>query len=294
MDLSFEEWSELVALEVPSIWGLAVAKADVLDDSEPTFPSEESGEECTESEPATVDPSEGSCIDYSPSPVRFAPHPPLPGFNLDPPLVPFEADVYMSPSESMAAAALGLGWISEPDIMRLVCSLPTCTRPFQHSAGDGRCACLFTTGAYIRGPMTGVMNNTINYPAVTALISAIVRSAAPDALFSAVSIILNVSSDVHRDVHNHVSIPNTLVRLSEFSHGALWLEEAGGPITHQGLQGVALELERPFVQFDPRRRHGTLSWSGDRLMAAAFHIRQPELLSHEDRRTRSHAGFRLA
>ena len=237
MDLSFEEWSELVALEAPSIWGLAVAKADVLDDSEPTFPSEK----CTESEPAAADPSEDSRLDYSPSPIRLAPYPSLPGFNLVRPHAPIGAAVRMSPSENMAAAALSTGWISEPEIMRLVRSLPTCIRPFQHSAEDGRCACLFTTGAYIRGPMTGVMNNTITYPAVTALISAIIRSAAPDALFSTVSIILNIRS-----------------------------------------------------QFDPRRRRGTLGWSGDRLIAAAFHIRQPELLSLEDRRTLSHAGFGLA
>ena len=122
----------------------------------------------------------------------------------------------------------------------------------------------------------------------------LLRSAAPDAFFSSLSVILNVQSDVHRDSHNRPRIWNTLVRLSEFSGGALWLEEEGGPVRHQGLDGVALELERPFVQFDPRRKHGTMEWSGNRLIAAAFHIRQPEFLSDADRRSLSCAGFVLA
>ena len=161
MELSFEEWSELVALEAPSIWGLAVAKADVLDISEPTFPSEE----LTESEAATDDPSDISMHMYSPSPVQPEAFPVLPGFNLVRSAPLAEAADVACPCEVMAVAALAAGWISEPELMQLVHLLPTCFRPFQRSSECEQPTCLFTTGAYIRGPMAGVMTNVRSYPA---------------------------------------------------------------------------------------------------------------------------------
>ena len=289
MDMSFDEWSELIALEAPSIWGLAVPQADILDVSEPTFFTWES----SETESLVSDHCVDSLRGYSPSPDRIPQCAVPPGFNLDLRGVSMDFEEVSTPCEAMAFAALRNGWISEPELMQLVLLLPTSTRAFQHSGHADINKCLFITGAYVRGPMAGVMANTSLLKASTALFAAVIRSAAPDALFSSVSIILNIISDVHRDSHNHPLIPNTLVRLSEFSDGALWIESEGGPVEHQGYRGFALELERPFVQFDPRRRHGTLSWSGDRLVAAAFHVRQPELLSFEDRCSLTNAGFRL-
>ena len=195
MDMSYEEWSELIALEAPSIWGLAVPQADVLDVSEPTFLSWES----TETESLVSDPCEDSLRGYSPSPNRLMQCAEPPGFNLDLQgmSIAFEDDSI--PCEGLALAALSKGWISEPEIMQLVLLLPTCTRSFQHGGHACVNKCLFTTGAYVRGPKTGLMANATQLRASTALFAPLIRSAAPQAFFSSVSIILNITSDVRRD-----------------------------------------------------------------------------------------------
>ena len=42
--MDYNEWHELVLLEIPSIYGLAAPGAEVLDVSEPTFLTQESSE----------------------------------------------------------------------------------------------------------------------------------------------------------------------------------------------------------------------------------------------------------
>ena len=63
-DIRVEDWQELLILEAPSILGMAAPQTATLEDSEPTFPSEDSLEE--NSSAGLVD----SLAGYSPSPDR--------------------------------------------------------------------------------------------------------------------------------------------------------------------------------------------------------------------------------
>lgn len=54
----------------------------------------------------------------------------------------------------------------------------------------------------------------------------------------------------------------------------VYCDQSQLPVRHDGVRGDALELTLPCVTFQSRRRHATLSWTGDRLPAAwnAFHF----------------------
>ena len=285
-DVDVEEWQELLLLEAPSILGMAAPQAAALEASEPTFPSGDSF-----SEEASNERSADSLAGYSPSPDRS----PITrrGFNL---LVPnglrLDALSAEHESEHIAMQALLNRWLWEEDLLALTLHLPSCTRHFQHSL-EMNGSCSFLMGAYIHGCSAGILNNSKRFPLVTLLITSVVRSVAPQAWFSSAGISLNDQSNAHKDSNNSAVVQNTLIPASHFQHGELWLEDGTGQHEVEGRLRRLVPLVRPFICFNPRVRHATQAWLGNRLVIIGYHVRNPEFLSAADKIELCRIGFRL-
>ena len=166
--LSREEWDELITLEAPSIWGLSVSRADVLDGSEPSFDwsFEEAESERMSLEAAT------SLDAYSPSPAMSMRDENEVGFNLLPP-PGLDANVaFPDPDcERVAFSALTNRWVTEGTLLHLARILPNRSRTFQEGGdADHQISCVFNTGAYVHGSSSGVMLNTTGFLHVTMLL----------------------------------------------------------------------------------------------------------------------------
>ena len=180
--------------------------------------------------------SEDSLAGYSPSPAGS----PITrrGFNL---LVPegmrLDGAEPEHNSEIIAVRALRDRWLWEEDLMSLTEFLPSSTRDFQQSVHGVRWSCSFLTGAFIHGVSAGVTNNARNFPMVTSLVTAVLRSVSPTSWFSSAGISLNLRSRLHRDSNNSAIIENTLVPASDFVNGELWLEDSTGSHEMEGYLG---------------------------------------------------------
>ena len=256
-----------------------------LADSEPTFPSTESHVE------DSGEVSLNSLAGYSPSPDRS----PITrrGFNL---LVPdglsAEGMHCSYESEQIAKQALLDRWLWEEDLMALALHLPSCTRSFQRSL-EFDTSCSFLMGAYIHGCSAGLLNNSRSFPLVTALITSVIRSVAPQVWYSSAGISLNIRSHAHKDSNNSSVVQNTIIPASDFQNGELWLEDCSGQHEVEGRLGRLVPVERPFICFNPRVRHATQPWLGNRLVIIGYHVRNAEYFSAADKTELCGAGFRL-
>ncbi|CAE7041878.1 unnamed protein product [Symbiodinium sp. CCMP2592] len=157
----------------------------------------------------------------------------------------------------------------------------------------------FTTGAFQAGGLVGVRSNALQMPWVTALLCRIVHSVllgegAEDYHFTSLTLSRNVHSGIHRDGNNHPSCNNLLIPLSRFSGGELWCyNAASGDVCYPGtdLPGLAHAVTPPFLEFDSRELHGTLHWTGVRVILAVFHMKTPEDLSDGEMQFLRQVGF---
>ena len=151
----------------------------------------------------------------------------------------------------------------------------------------------FVSGAFVFGGVTGIHANTRQFPWSTRLLTCLVHTQVSGVTFSSVTVNLNCHTRVHRDSNNHSFVPNYIIPLSCFQAGELWLEHEQGEVELDERRGRLLPIQLPFVTFSPKIRHGTMPWTGDRLVLIAFHIRQAWRLSSDATTSLESCGFRL-
>ena len=276
-DVLEEEWQELLLLEAPSILGLAMPGAEVLEEEARSIDGTSSFSVGMGSHIAPT-----SMEGYSPSSAGM----PLErkGFNL---LLPdgivLDCHDPEHPSEAIALQALRDGWLWEEDLLCLTETLP---------ANGDVWSCSFITGAFIHGASAGITVNSRRYPMVTCLLTSVLRSIAPDCWFTSAGISLNMQAGVHRGSNNAANIPNILIPASDFENGELWIEDGSGTQQMSGYMGRLISVERPFITFNPRLRHATSAWSGTRLVLIGYHVRNAELLTASHSLELRRLGFR--
>ena len=231
---------------------------------------------------------------YSPSPCRM----PVDegGFNLAVNVAATpEPDPHFSEAENFAVEMLKNGWATEANLLRLMELLPVSFRPFQVGGDDSTVhqSGTFSTGAYVYSSSVGLMLHVTQFRAVTHLLASLVNSLNPDHYYSSISLILNAASEPHRDSHNHQRSVDMVVPLSRFSQGQLWIELGGGDVVIKGVSGQLLEVERPYVTFNPKLLRCTMPWTGTRLILVAYHIRALHLLTLDDRLRLEAFGFKI-
>ena len=126
----------------------------------------------------------------------------------------------------------------------------------------------FISGAFVFGGVTGLHANSNQFPWSTRLLTCLVRAQVPQVSFSSFSESMNCHTRVHRD-NNHSFVPNYIIPLSCFNAGELWLEHEQGEVYLDNKRGHLLPIQLPYVTFDPKIRHATMPWRGDRIVLIA-------------------------
>ena len=103
----------------------------------------------------------------------------------------------------------------------------------------------FSTGAYARGPNTGLMRGMNDFPFTSLLLARIIRSCAPENRFSSITLLRNLFSSMHRDSYNSRWSPNILVPLSSFAQGGLWVEDPAGEFGGRAQLIMTCGAKRP-------------------------------------------------
>ena len=139
------------------------------------------------------------------------------------------------------------------------------------------------------------MSKTREFPNVVKLLCRIAHTMRENGCYSTVFLALNVPSGIHSDPHNRAEVENTLIPLSSFQGGELFVEAEDGQykLDSDGTLGNVLPLTLPDTAFWARRRHAVLPWTGDRFVLGLYHVRNPEWLRAEDRSFLSEMGMQL-
>ena len=136
----------------------------------------------------------------------------------------------------------------------------------------------WSCGAYVHGGVLGVRKFTTEHPDVVKCLTSYMTQVLPEMQYTTLVLMKNLQVPRHRDTNNEVGFMNSLVALSSFKGGQLWLESAGGttacPDASCPNLGVLRSLEAP-VLFDAHVLHATCPWhDGDRVVLAAFTVRR--------------------
>ena len=139
----------------------------------------------------------------------------------------------------------------------------------------------------------GIMNK--EFPNVVKLLCRLLHTLHPQGLHSTVFLALNVPSGIHTDPHNHADVENTLVPLSCFTGGELFVADKHGSyrLDCDGQIGSIKPITLPYTSFWARRKHAVLPWQGDRFLLGAYHVRNTEWLKDSDRGRLVDLGMKL-
>ena len=151
----------------------------------------------------------------------------------------------------------------------------------------------FMTGAWARGPHFGLAKNVKQFPHVSRLLAHILLSVDASFCFSSCTLARNICSKPHRDSFNAVNSQNLVVPCSTFTGGELWIqgEEGRTFLSTDGEPGTMWDACTP-VRFDPRRKHTTAPWGGDRIMLIGYHVRHVNKLAPKDGEILCELGFK--
>ena len=218
------------------------------------------------------------------------------GIEFDVPALCF-SDIPSAEPEICAFSWLQDGRVTFPQLRVLFHMLPAAVVK-RHQAPHLTCtqdARAIHFGAWVHGGNIGVMNTCRAFPYVVRLLCLVLRTLRPHGKFSTVFLALNVPSGVHTDPHNHEEVENTLVPLSAFKGGDLFVADDHGSIQLEpgGVKGILKPITFPYTSFWARRKHAVMPWSGDRFILGSYHVRNPEWFSQSDRLELNELGVRL-
>ncbi|CAE7232220.1 RE2 [Symbiodinium sp. CCMP2456] len=134
-------------------------------------------------------------------------------------------------------------------------------------------------GMYTHGPFTGLTNNTRSLPWTIRYINTFGRNHV-NSSWSSWVLSRNVKSSLHSDSHNHKDTKITSFSFGDFAGGELWVEESNPEDPESLVQKtddsgnvrmgrLVCTKEKPYV-FDPKTKHCTEEWQGDRWVLAFF------------------------
>ncbi|CAE7765879.1 RE2 [Symbiodinium sp. CCMP2592] len=145
----------------------------------------------------------------------------------------------------------------------------------------------FLGGMWTHGGLHGISRGTALYPKFVSYVNEVMKRASPvkDIGWSSFVIHKDVATCIHRDSHNLAETPVLTVSLGDFSGGCVWVERDrdddplhlpvewrpdrdGNP-----LPGYLASTKGAPYLLDPRRRHATEPWTGERWVISCFTTR---------------------
>ena len=184
--------------------------------------------------------------------------------------------------------------VSREDLLRIFDLLPGESTARTRGSVNGKA---WSSGAYAKGGCVGLRRNAKDFPCVTRLLVAYLRTRLPSARFSCVSVFSDLKQGMHRDSHNMADTLNYVTALSTFDNGQLWIECEEGTksmSTPAGKRrGRLAEVAKEDLAFDAKRYHCVMSWEGRRVVLVGFTPQCGKKLETADRDALLSLGFPL-
>ena len=200
-----------------------------------------------------------------------------------------------SEAETLAKTCFEAGcatWTQLADIMR---ALPDASkiRWKQQENSNMEPPKSFMTGAWARGPHFGLTRTMQQFPWVSSLLAHILSGVDSSFRFSSCTFSRNVCSSPHRDSFNAQGSDNLVIPCSHFRGGEVWVQHPEGRtiLSPQGEPGIMWDARTP-TRFDPKAKHATAPWGGDRLILIGYHVRHVNKLSATDAEQLINMGFK--
>ena len=144
--------------------------------------------------------------------------------------------------------------VSREDLLRIFDLLPGESTARTRGSVNGKS---WSSGAYAKGGCVGLRRNARDFPCVTRLLVAYLRTRLPSARFSCVSVFSDLKQGMHRDSRNMADTWNYVTALSTFDNGQLWIECEEGTksmSTPAGKRkGRLAEVAKEDLTFDAKR-----------------------------------------
>ena len=158
------------------------------------------------------------------------------------------------------------------------------------------------TGAYVHGGVAGLRNTARKFPHATKYLVEYAKAKVDGQPFTALGITRNSALGLHRDVHNVRCTKNTVIPVTKFEGGGVWVESSGTndenlvkkEVPKKGsVQGTVLSFEGDkHISFSPNQWHEVQPWKGDRVVILLYTPRASKL-TLEDVQGLEHLGFKL-
>ena len=183
-------------------------------------------------------------------------------------------------SESLAREKLRSKAFSFCDLFEVMSSLPLKpTKRHRCISGDPNVKIEhFLAGLYTHGSFTGVTRNTSAFPWVVKYVSAFGRTQVDESWSSRI-LSKNVKSSIHSDSRNLADTKVITMTFGAFTGGELWIEDGEGdnnshPTYKEDAakvrKGKLISTKEPPYGFDPKRKHCTEEWEGERWTLSFF------------------------
>ena len=162
---------------------------------------------------------------------------------------------------------------------------------------------IFFSGGYSFGGLTGMQNNTAEYPWTTTYLASYPRKHTSSP-FAAVGLVWNAEHAAHRDSHNQKGIDNVVLPVVT-SGGGLWVQDEGlkpeqrlsEEVKHEVKPGVQIggrvisyKPGKPLT-FNAGKWHASVEGSGQQLLLLGYTPRSLHKLSDNNRKQLWELGF---
>ena len=161
-------------------------------------------------------------------------------------------------------------------------------------------------GYFAHGAFKGITRKTLKWPLLLRYVNAFLgddwehgdgrRADRDRRSWTSLSISHNVPSEMHTDKNNLKGSRNYTLCVGEYEGGGLWLEQPGGGVWRRGphadeVEGIVIDNKDQLCEFDPRLRHASQPWTGNRWSITAYTARSFPDATKAERRTLKELGF---
>ena len=156
---------------------------------------------------------------------------------------------------------------------------PSHDRSIVDKAGEEQPSAYASFGMYARGGMWGLTVLTQECPWMCRVLNAVVQHYSPHMTWTSLTISLNSQAEPHKDRFNLVGSQNIVIPLEKPSSGGeVWVEadqaQTQAPTCELSCEnqlrvGELKPLNGP-IQFDPKKHHATMPWTGNRLVLIGY------------------------
>ncbi|CAE7037715.1 GIP [Symbiodinium sp. CCMP2592] len=168
-------------------------------------------------------------------------------------------------------------------------------RPGVHHEGDNRSV----LGYYAFGKFHGVTKKTMEWPNLARYLNKFFlerKGGHHDYSWTSLSITRNSPAGIHTDRNNMPGSRNLMWTGGDHSGGKLWIADEKGTVPRREeddiyIYGMHVDPKGRIVEFDPKQKHASETWSGERWSVVAYVARSIPHASKSAKNTLKDVGF---